>query len=224
MHVTTTQYEHLLLLNRRSGKHPEMVGPIMVHQRKEKSTYKILADDMVARKPKLRNLLALGTDGEVALSDAFLDVCQGAKHLICFNHFQNNITDHLKSVGIDESNRRLICADIFGQQVGTTFEEGIVDSDDVEEFDARLHSIRSTWEKRIGNKGIAFHDWFVKYKSNLMKEHLLKPVRIDAGLGNPPTRYVSNRVECVNSLLKRETERKESPVDQFVKTMQGEIK
>ena len=64
----------------------------------------------------------------------------------------------------------------------------------------------------------------MKYKSNLMKEHLLKPVRIDAGLGNPPTRYVSNRVECVNSLLKRETERKESPVDQFVKTMQGEIK
>ena len=170
--VTTTQYEHLLLLNRRSGKHPVMVGPIMVHQRKEKSTYKILADDMVARKPKLRNLLALGTDRKVALSDAFLDVCQGAKHLICFNHFQNNITDHLKSVPL--------------ALVGTTLEEGIVDSDDVEEFDARLHSIRSTWEKRIGNKGIAFHDWFVKYKSNLMKEHLLKPVRIDAGLGNPP--------------------------------------
>ena len=221
--VTTTQYEHLLLLNRRSAKHPVMVGPIMVHQRKEKSTYKIFADGMVAKKPELRNLLALGTDGEVALSDAFLDVCQGARHLICFNHFQNNITDHLKSVGIDEANRRLISADIFGQQVGTTFEEGIVDSDDVEEFDARVQSIRSTWEERIGKKGTTFHDWFVKYKSNLMKKHLLKPVRIDAGLGNPPSRYVSNRVECVNSLLKRETERKESPVDQFVKTMQGTV-
>ena len=134
--VTTTQYEHLLLLNRRSGKHLVMVGPIMVHHRKEKSTYKILANDIVARKPKLRNLLALGTDVEVALSDEFLDVCQGAKHLICFNHFQNNITDHLKPVGIDEPNRRLICADIFGQQVGTMLEEGIVDSDDVEEFAA----------------------------------------------------------------------------------------
>jgi hypothetical protein len=63
----------------------------------------------------------------------------------------------------------------------------------------------------------------VKYKSNLMKKHLLKPVWIDAGLGNPPSRYVSNRVECVNSLLKGETERKESPVDQFVKTMQGTV-
>ena len=72
--VTTTQYEHLLVLNHRSCKHPVMVGPIMVHQRKEKSTYKILADDMVARKPKLRNLLALGTDFEGAFSDAFLDV------------------------------------------------------------------------------------------------------------------------------------------------------
>ena len=212
--VTTTQYEHLLLLNGRSGKHPVMVGPIMVHQRKEKSTYKILPDDMVARKPELKNLIALGADGEVALSDAFLDVCQGTKHLIFFNHFQNNITDHLKSVGIDEVKRRLICTDIFGQQVGTMFEEGIVDSDDVEEFDAQLRSIRSTWGERIGKQGTAFHDWFVKYKSNLMKKHLLKPVRIDAGLGDPPTRYVT--IECVNSLLKRETEHKESPVDQFV--------
>jgi hypothetical protein len=136
----------------------------MVHQRKEKSTYKIFADGMVAKKPELRNLLALGTDGEVALSDAFLDMCQGARNLICFNHFQNNITDHLKSAGIDEANRRLISADILGQQVGTTFEEGIVDSDDVEEFDARLQSIRSTWEERIGKKGTTFmHDWFVKY-------------------------------------------------------------
>lgn len=56
-----------------------------------------------------------------------------------------------------------------------------------------------------------------------MKQHLLKPVRIMAGLGNPPKRYVTNRVECVNSLIKRETEHKESSVDEFVKTMQGTV-
>ena len=54
-----------------------MVGPIMAHHRKEKSAYKNTADDMGVRKPELRNLLALGTYGEVALLDAFIDVWQG---------------------------------------------------------------------------------------------------------------------------------------------------
>ena len=33
--ITATQYKHLLLVNRQSGKHPVMVGPLLVHQKKE---------------------------------------------------------------------------------------------------------------------------------------------------------------------------------------------
>ena len=33
--VTTTQYEHLLLVNRISGQPPVTTGPIMIHQKKE---------------------------------------------------------------------------------------------------------------------------------------------------------------------------------------------
>ncbi|KAK3749032.1 hypothetical protein QZH41_006225 [Actinostola sp. cb2023] len=216
--VTTTQYEHLLLVNRRSGKNPVIVGPMMIHQRKGKDTYKVLPKFLAAKRPQFKNLCALGTDGERPLSDAFLETCPDAKHLICSIHFRKNVIEHLKSVGIDEMNRKLICDDIFGHQIGTRFEEGIVDSDD--EYQGRLDSLRGVWEERIGKKGLDFYQWFMKWKSRLVKEHLLKPVRIAAGLGDPPKPYVSNRVECVNSLLKRETERKESPVDAFAKMMQ----
>ena len=76
------------------------------------------------------NLRVLGTDGELALSLPYLDRCPDLTHLLCFIHCKNNIVNHLKSVGFDELGRKCIIADIFGQQQGTTFEEGLVDSED----------------------------------------------------------------------------------------------
>ena len=32
--VTATQYQYLLLLHRRSSKHPAMVGPMLIHQKR----------------------------------------------------------------------------------------------------------------------------------------------------------------------------------------------
>ena len=50
-----------------------------------------------------------------------------------------------------------------------------------------------------------------------MRRHILKPVRIKAGLGNPyPERFSTNRVESINSLLKLETNGS-LPVDECVK-------
>ena len=69
--VTATQYEHLLLVNRQSGKHPVMVGPLLVHQKKEKLSFKLLVDFLVDQEPRLKNLRALGTDGETAISFLF---------------------------------------------------------------------------------------------------------------------------------------------------------
>ena len=130
--VTTTTYEHLNLINRRSGVNPVMIGPLLIHQKKEKATYNIFTDYLLNSRPQLRNLQVLGTDGEVALSSPFLERCPELIHLLCFNHFKNNIVNYLKSVGVDENNRRCIVADIFGQQEGARFEEGIVDSEDEE--------------------------------------------------------------------------------------------
>jgi len=121
-YVTTTQYEHLLLLSRRTGVHPAMLCPILIHQKKEKETYQSLSQYLCTTRPVLKDLKAFGTDGELGLSLAFADSCHSAIHLRCFIHFQNNLKEHMKMVGIDEANARLVCADLIGQQIGKNFE------------------------------------------------------------------------------------------------------
>ena len=167
-------------------------------------TYRVLVDHLLNSRPELRNMHVLGTDGELAMSTPFLEKCPNLIHLLCFIHLRSNIVNHLKSVGVNESNRRCITADIFGQQQGVRFEEGIVDSEDSEEFRFWLGSLNSVWFDRVGEKGWQFHDWFVKNKADLMETKLLKPIRIRAGLGQPPKPFYSNRVECSNSLLSSE--------------------
>ena len=185
------------------------------------TTYSVLVDYLLKSRPKFENLKVLETDGELALSSPFLDKCPNLIHLLCFIHFKNNIINHLKSVEADECSRRCILADIFGQQQGTRFEEGIVDSEDEKEFRVRLSSLQSVWVQRLGQKGLKFHQWFVKHKADLMEKKILKPVRIRAGLGQPPRPYYANRVECANSLLSSETGHKELPVNEFVASMQA---
>ena len=54
--VTPTTYRHLLLCSKRTSKPPVMLGPTVIHYRKNFSTYKFLASCMLAQN---RNLVAL---------------------------------------------------------------------------------------------------------------------------------------------------------------------
>ena len=96
--VTAMQYEHLLLLNRRSNKPPAMMGPLLIHQKKVKRSYKILTEYLAEVNVKFRGLLAFGTDGEVNLATAVQESCLNAIHLLCFNHMKNNIKEKMKKV------------------------------------------------------------------------------------------------------------------------------
>jgi len=213
--ITTTQYEHLMLINRRSGKHPAMLGPMLMHQRKLKPTYKVLTEYLANKNPEFKKLAVIGTDGEINLAEAFTETCDDVMHLQCFIHFKNNIKDHLKKVGISEAEKILTMADLFGQQVGSYLEEGIVDSDHVLEYRTRLESLKDVWLTRLGQKGIELHEWFMTYKANIMETTMLRPIRTKAGLGSPPTQFVTNRVECINHLIKLETGKHSRP-DAFV--------
>ena len=139
--VTTAQYEHLLLVNRISGQPPVMAGPIMIHQKKERIKYRAFANFIASLKPKLRCVRAFGTDDKANLYNAFKDEYLNAHHLLCSIHFKNNIKDHLHKIGVDEANKRLILSDLFGEQTGTRFEEGIVDAENEVDFEERLTSL-----------------------------------------------------------------------------------
>ena len=47
---------------------------------------------------------------------------------------------------------RLILSDLFGEQIGTRFEEGIVDAKNEVDFEERLGSLPDIWECRLGRK------------------------------------------------------------------------
>ena len=95
---------------------------------------------------------------------------------------------------------RLILSDLFGEQIGTLFEERIVDAENEVDFEERLSTLRDIWEYRLGRKGWELYNWFLKYKEDKMKKCMIKSVRVASGMGSPPTQFVTNRVECLNSL------------------------
>ena len=82
-------------------------------------------------------------------------------------------------------------------------------------------TLQSVWKERHGEKGLQFHSWFVNRKAKLVKNKMLRPVRIRAGLGNPPKPFFTNRVECGNSMISSETGHTKSAVDKFVAHVQG---
>lgn len=115
--------------------------------------------------------------------------------------------------------------DIFGQQEGTHLFTGLVDSESSSDFDQCLQGLRSQWnerecELRSSTKPL-FYDWFSKYHSTNFKEHMLKPLRVKAGLGDPPTAYTNNANESANARIKAKVDYKKSDLNVFCNEMKA---
>ena len=79
-----------------------MLGPTIIHYRKNFSTYKFLASFMIAENRNLVGVCAFGTDGEKPLIDTFIHEFKYAVHLTCFNHVRRNIKDQLRVLQIPD--------------------------------------------------------------------------------------------------------------------------
>ena len=55
-YVTPTTYEHMLLKNRKTGKHPVFIGPLMIHQNRKHDTYYYFASQLRKMRPGLQSL------------------------------------------------------------------------------------------------------------------------------------------------------------------------
>jgi hypothetical protein len=58
-------------------------------------------------------ILAFGTDGEVAVSNALAHEFKGAIHLLCFNHVRRNLKEELHSLAIPMEVKSVILSDII---------------------------------------------------------------------------------------------------------------
>ena len=224
--VTVTTYRHLLLKCRRTQHHPSFIGPVMVHFKKSFSTYLFFSSTLVGLRPKLSSLKSFGTDGEVALYQAFKHSFPTAIHLLCSIHARRNVTSKLREFGVCESVQRIIVGDIFGKQVGTQYLEGLVDAVSEQQYEDGLQSLCKRWkvyDTHAGGPISTFIEWYLQFKTSLVKEGLLRCKRQSAGLGNPPSAFTTNTSESINALLKNKLDYKKQELPAFLDKLKETI-
>ena len=206
-YVTPTVFEHKLLKNKKTGKHPNLMGPVLIHQNRKRDTYYYFASELKKMRQRLDSLLAFGTDGEEALHSAFSSVFPHAIHLQCELHKRDNITRKLQSLKLDGSFVKTIVNDIFGS--GNC--DGLIDSKDVSTFSNNLEALKAKWDSICP----LFHEWFCKNEAEIFCTSMISSVRSAGGLGKPPKRYTTNSNESLNNLLKKKTDYKKSEWPKF---------
>ena len=197
-YVTVTTYENLLRVNRKTGKHPVFIGPMLVHQKRTYETYFYFASELMKHRKSLTSLCAVGTDGEEQLSNTFSTVFPEATKLLCSFHKRDNIKMKLRDMCVPERESKEIMNSIFGYQIEDTLYLGLIDSSDANDFQVKLEKLKSNRDKLCSG----FYEWFVVNEAGLFCSSLIRSVRTTAGLGLPPPLCTTNNNESINRLLK----------------------
>ena len=162
---------------------------------------------------------AFGSDGEKALVDAVIHEFRFAIHLFCSIHVRRNVKNKLPERKFPENVANEITDDIFGKQVGSTYCEGLVDAQSEEVFYEKLEQKQVQWKKReeeCTGCSTGFYDWFCQYQCDPIITGILRHIRVDAGLGVPPTAFSTNASESLNAVLKRKVDYKSNELPSFV--------
>ena len=101
-------------------------GPLLLSQKKTFDSYNHFFTKIVSLNNETREILAFGTDGEEELFRAMRYTFPQAIHLRCFSHFMDNCKRQLRLSNVPEKEQKEILFDIFGRQIGETWEQGII--------------------------------------------------------------------------------------------------
>ena len=152
-----------------------MLGPIMIHYRKNFGMYVFLAASLVSMNKALANICAFGTDGEVALSNVLAHELKSAIHLLCFNHIRPNLKEELHSLAISTEVQSEILSDIFGKRIDSMHLTGLVDCRTEEDFEISLTTLIQKWKlhdlHEVSGPVTKFCAWFHSHKAKLFIDH-----------------------------------------------------
>ena len=200
--VTTTTYRHLKLHDKESGTHPNFPGPMMIHTDEGSEAFRYFFSTLKGLNRDIENILFVGCDRQKAIVNGLSSELPIAQFLACTKHVQDNIKRKMSSLFIHENVQAEFLMDIFGDRSN----KGLIDSNSAEDFDARLLSLKSSWDEReikVSHKETPqFYSYFLANISVDMKEKMLLPVRRSAGIGD--NFYFNNCPESMNSCLKKE--------------------
>ncbi|MBC6401887.1 MAG: hypothetical protein GDA37_12950 [Ekhidna sp.] len=227
--VTPIVFPLRMLVAKRSGKSPMYMGAMMVHQSLKFSSFHYFVSQIIGLRPSLKNVKAIGTDGEGPLFEAFCGSFRDAVHLRCFNHFKRNIEDKLKQLQFPSHIIKDIIHDVMGVQIGSDKYQGLVDANDEEDFQEKLCLLKDRWDKfESSHRSVPqhtqsflpeFYSWFRSEKADVVVKCMLPDVRKKAGLGDEPDHFYTNMSESLNNILKNRTEYKEQEFRSFVEKM-----
>jgi hypothetical protein len=85
----------------------------MIHEKKTKDTYAAFSGTLRNLKPKLRDILAFGTDDEEALHEGFKINFERSINLLCKIHLKKTVEKKLIELGITGKKKADIIADVF---------------------------------------------------------------------------------------------------------------
>ena len=143
---------------------PAFFGPMFIHAEKNFESYHYFFSTLLKMEPKLADIIAVGTDGEQAITKALRAVFgEGFIHLRCFIHMKDNILRKLGEFLLPERIRNEIIRDLFGFQQDTVYVNLMLT---VTDFNLRLSHLKSKWdglEQSVhSEKHPQVHDWILK--------------------------------------------------------------
>ena len=197
--VTPISYQHLIVLRSEDGKHPTMIGPVLLHEKKTQSTYSLFGGTLKSLEPELKNLMAFGTDDEKALVGGFNETFERATCLLYEIHLCKNIDTKLLSMDIKGESKQSVMDDIFGRMIGSVFESRLSDAGSAENFFGLFESLEEKWSSLHSNGSLPLLVWLEKHEEFIRS--VISPIRQRAGLGFPPDKFTTNRSERTNSVL-----------------------
>ena len=116
---------------------------------------------------------------------------------------------------------------IFGVKIGDVFVEGLVDAMDDDGFQKKLNTVTVAWEDHAVSSTAdvnGFIKWFKLNKSLVVRDHMLRPIREECGLGCPPQPFTTNASESVNAILKNKVNFKKTELPLFIENVKDLVK
>ena len=214
-YLTTLTFPHPMFVHRNArDKHPTTLAGIMTSTSREMEDYEYLAANL--KRKGICNL-TYGTDGETPLETGFEKVfpIHGTSssdtniHLRCFDHVKTNILKKLTELKVPSPKQTEIARELLGSEHDGRRIIGLVDCTSEEQFDKELKVTEGQWPEAF-TKWLHSSEGRLRPLSESMKKCMLRPVRVAAGLGNPPNKWQNQRTEAYNNVIKEEISRQKT--------------
>lgn len=137
---------------------------------------------------------------------------------------RNNVKQKIKECNLPSKVAENVLVDVFGRKMESVYQEGLVDSYE-HDFECKLNDVVESWrnaETSSSSDIDKFIDWFVANKVKVIRT-MLRSVREDCGLGNPPSVFTTNASESINALLKHKTDYKKHQLPAFIEKVKDLI-